>query len=287
MSANNYEPSREGKRILAAAWDHVQSVKYRVSTRWLFYRLLQDGFFSDKKDYKNKYIPLLSRARKNYYNGWQPNTLVDENRNGIEQPQGFKDIDEWVSVISSGGFACALDHFYQQQNYTMVIFEATAMVSQFQYYTEGVSLWAFSGMPSIDYKYRIAQHITDKAAQYHKPVMVLYFGDYDPAGMTIPETSIADIRLWTSVDFNFIRCGLNPGDEIKYNIPENIDHPGAYQWEALDDSSAKNLITNSVNQFVDTAAIDYCHQEGAGAAEVFNRYISGFQEYYENHRRHQ
>ena len=125
------------------------------------------------------------------------------------------------------------------------------MVRQFQHYTNGITLRPFSGMPSIHYKYQAALALENAAVQYDSNVIVLYFGDYDQAGFQIAISSVKDIRSWCNVDFEFIRCGLNDGDGDKFNIPENPDHPGDFQWEALDDDSAKALITTSVEEYMD------------------------------------
>jgi len=81
--------------------------------------------------------------------------------------------------------------------------------------------------------------------------VILYFGDLDPKGLTIPENAIKDIRKWCTADFDFYRAGLNPGDEHRYSIQENPDRPGTFQWEALDDSTAKELITRTIKKFLD------------------------------------
>jgi len=278
---HNYQPRNKETDILDAAWNHIQSVDYAVSARWLFYRLLQDGFYSKKNDYKNKYIPLMSRARKNYYEGWRPDTLVDDGRNQKERSGGYSGAEAWAKSYSEASFKCEIDHFYMQANITMVVFEAVAMARQFEHYTRAVDLWPFGGMPSIEYKYRMAKHIEYCDKRYDKPVKVLYFGDYDPAGLIIPETSFADIEEWCGVGFEFIRCGLNAGDEIKYNIPENLDHPGTYQWEALNDKAAASIIKGAVNQYVDQAIIDDYEQRGSEAAEILDQYMDGFYDYYQ------
>jgi hypothetical protein len=280
---DNYKPNQEGKRILQAAWEFVQGVPYKVTTRWLFYQLLQAGFYHSKEDYKGKCVPLLSRARHNLYGDWKPNTLVDDRREAIIRIGGFEDIEDAVKGMSSVGWDCKLDHFYGQDNYLEIWFEAEAMARQFQYYTKGINLVPFSGMPSISYKYSIAKSLEDKAERYQKNIIVLYFGDYDKAGLTIPETSINDIRGWCDVDFQVVRCGLNQGDEIKYNIPESIDKPGAYQWEALGNSAASELITNSIKKYLNLLLIKRSSQEGIEAAKIFDQYVAGFTEYYLNY----
>jgi hypothetical protein len=85
-------------------------------------------------------------------------------------------------------------------------------------------------------------------------------------------------------DFEFVRCGLNPGDNIKYRIPENFEKPGTYQWEGLSDRAARELITSSVAEYIDTDVIDELEAEGSKASELFDKYVEGFAEYYESNK---
>ena len=278
-----YTPRKRQIQILDAAWDFISNVPYKVTTRWLFYQLLQAGFYSTKEDYKNQCIPLLSHARRCFYGSWKPDSLVDDRREAIEYRGGYESVSEWVQSYSEGGFICSLDHFYQQENYCEIWFEAEAMSRQFQHYTRGITLRPFSGMPSIAYKWSIAKALEETSEKYQKPLTVLYFGDYDRAGITILETSLEDIRAWCGVEFEMRRCGLNEGDNLKYNIPENIDHPGAYQWEALNDQTARELITGSIQNVIDTQKITRSKEAGNQAAKVFDEFVSGFTDYYANY----
>ena len=60
-----YKPQPEQAAVLDKAFELVQSVPYKVSLRWLFYRLLQEGIYQDKSGYNNlKY--LAAKARKEF-----------------------------------------------------------------------------------------------------------------------------------------------------------------------------------------------------------------------------
>jgi hypothetical protein len=213
----------------------------------------------------------LSRARHNEWEGWQPDTLVDDRRSAIIRTGGHTSAAEWLEALAKNGVACKIDHWYKQQNYCEVWFEAEAMQRQFEYYVKGVTLRPFSGMPSIDYKYTIAGDLDEMSERYELPIVILYFGDYDNAGMTIPETSEADIRGWCDADFDFIRVGLNEGDGERYGIPDNIDKPGAYQWEALSDETARQIITGAVGSYVDTGIIGEVQREAHKAEDSFRK----------------
>ncbi|MDO8674305.1 MAG: hypothetical protein Q7O66_23090 [Dehalococcoidia bacterium] len=260
-TALDYKPNVAGQAILAQALTAVQSVPYSVTARWLFYRLFQDGIYSDKGDYKSKFLPLVTRARKHFYGGWAPDTLADDSRNTVYRGFGYVGAEDWLErkVYSLG---CNLDKWEAQPNYVEVWFEAAAMRSQFEHYTRHITLRPFKGDPSLDFKWGIAKHLELIGQNYpEKPIVILYFGDLDSKGKQIPLSARDDILEWCKGEFEFIRCGLNEGDELLYNLPENIDKPGAYQWEALGDSEARGLILSSLSQYVDPEKFEEVEQE--------------------------
>jgi len=273
--SDNYKPNKQSAQILGRAWDHVHSIPYRATSRWLFYRLLQDGFYHGKDDY-GKFLALTSRARHNGWQQWRPDSLADDTRNAIEHRGGYRTVEEWAEELRTYGRQPTLDHWYGQEHYVEVWFEAEAMRAQFEHYVRGVTLRPFKGMPSIDYKYKMAQDLAASAEKYDLPVVVLYFGDYDQAGLTIPETSVEDVRGWCDVEFEFVRCGLNAGDGERLGIPENFEKPGAYQWEALPDDAAKELITSSVGRFVDTSILPSMESQAREAGAKLNALLRNF-----------
>ena len=269
-----YRPNEKSREILARAWKHLESVPYRVTARWLFYRLLQDGIYSKKSDY-GRFLELTSRARHNDYEGWRPDTLEDDTRRRIVRGEGDESAEAWIDGLKEAGVVrCELDKWQDQRYYVQIWFEANAMVSQFKYHTEHITLCPFGGMPSIPYKYKLAKSLERSAG---RPVKVLYFGDYDPAGVTIEGTSTKDIRGWCGVDFEVIRVGLNAGDAERHGIPENPDHPGAYQWEALDAESAGKMIEGAVQRHVDLAAMRRVALRERDVEHQFRQYISGWE----------
>lgn len=273
--SKNYKPNATSQTILDRAWEHINSVAYEVSARWLFYRLLQDGIYSKKNDYQ-RFLGLTSRARHNEVGGWRPDTLRDETRNRIIYGDGHDNTQSWIHALKCYGVDCTLDKWTSQSDYIEIWFEANAMVSQFKHHTEYITLVPFGGMPSIPYKYQCAQALRRASENYALPISVLYFGDYDPAGETIPKTSINDIRGWCGVDFDFVRVGLNAGDAARYSIPENLEHPGTYQWEALNGDVAGRMIENAVGQYVDRKAIASIEAREKENERALRIYLQGF-----------
>ena len=245
---HGYKPQVEQAIILDRAYDLVESVPYKVTARWLFYRLLQESYFKDKDDYKGKFMPLLSKARKSFYKKWTPETLADDTRIAVIRGDGWTSETSFLRDV--GRAVCTLDKWQTQDYYVELWFEAKAMKGQFEHYTEYITLRPFGGDASIFFKWQIAKELEEKHDQYQTPIIILYFGDLDPKGLQIPKSAVKDVREWAKVDFEFIRCGLNPGDEVTYNIPENPDKPGTYQWEALSDEAARELITRWTDKYI-------------------------------------
>jgi hypothetical protein len=233
-SSLKWKPSPKNSKILDIAMKHIKSVPYKVSVRWLFYRLLQDGIYKKKTDYHNKYGDLISRARHTFYNGWRPDTLADESRNMIWRGIGSFNENQAIDNIR-----CNLDKFLNQDYFVMLLYEANAMTGQFEEYTSYIPLVPFGGDPSIPYKWDTAMAVNNAYKLYGLPVVLLYFGDCDDKGEQIQETAINDVRKWCPVDFEVIRCGLTLKQALKYKLPKNPDRPNEYQWEALTDVQAR------------------------------------------------
>ena len=294
-----YKPQPETAEILNWCLEKVNSVPYKVTLRWIFYRAVQERGLT-KKDY-DKFKKWLSRARKSFWNGWRPDTLVDDTRYLVALGNGFKSFQDWVKNI--GEQKPEYEKFSNQENIVVVLFEAEAMTSQFRYYCNRyhVPYAPFRGDPSIDFKWRIANYLAKLALEYEKPIQILYFGDYEPVrktgsrgkGITIPLDALKDIRHWYKVNWyvelakkeglsledleeladrkypelRFERCGLNPEHIERWNLPENPTRPGEYQWEALGDEEAKELIENSIERYWNLKAVEEIEEKEGRDAE--------------------
>ena len=273
----SYNPSAENKYILGRALDHVNSVPYQVTTRWVFYRLLQDGTYIKKKGYRHL-LSITSKARKEFYGGWHPATLADDTRAPVLMQRdglysihprgwGFKTRKEWLKTLRKE-LNCPLDRWNNQPIYAEIWFEAAAMQGQFLHYAnENVPLLAFHGDVSIPEKWRAANRLAKAWETYQHPVEVFYFGDYDPKGLAIPTSAWRDVELWSCliaaqkggkaaarqllIHLNFTRVGINEDQIEEMELPENPERPRTYQWEALDDGQAAELIAE-VNENLGT-----------------------------------
>lgn len=272
-----YKPEPKSKYILDRAWMWLQSVPYATTARWVFYRLLQDGTYSEKKGYK-QLLALTSKARKQFYGEWRPWTLADDTRAPVLMQRdgyyglhlrghGFKDEKTWLETIAKE-INCPLNRWVTQNIYAEVYFEAHAMQGQFLYYAnENLPLLAFGGDVSISAKWNAAERLAKRYKELGKPLHIYYFGDYDRKGLTIPQSAWRDISTWTGAllinqgvkpeklneILNIHRIGINLEQVEELELPENPERPGTYQWEALDDEQAQQLIEQA-NELLDLDA---------------------------------
>lgn len=292
-----YSPSLPVARILRLALDEVNGVQYAVTARWVFYRLLQAGILAAKGDYK-RLLSYLSKARKEWYGGWRPDTLTDDSRAALVRGGGFRDGEEWARILAEQS-TCMLDRWPTQATYVEVWFEAAAMSAQFEFYTDpNIPLLAFHGDISIPAKWAAATRLVRRWRQMRKPIHVMYYGDLDPKGMQIPESAERDVRQmmvdalyledtllntaerqaeWREMldNFTFTRIGLNDDQIDQYGIQENPERPGTYQWEGVPDDAAQELI-GLANDVVDTAAFNQVADREDRVTEQFRDHMDGF-----------
>ena len=232
-----YHPRENTALILNAAMAAINSVPYRVSNRWAFYQVHQKGLLS--KNDSNKFDEWTATARKCFWNGWRPGTFSDSVR------------FSYVRGIPEEAIPAVPDSIRDQDYYLEIWFEAKAMFEQFAHFTEDIpiTLVPFSGDLSISMKWDIAQRLKERWNTYGKHIFILYFGDLDEKGLSIPESALRDIRPWSGLDFSFVRCGLNADQVKRYNVIDNPEKPGCYQWEALSDSVACEIVLSSLNKY--------------------------------------
>jgi len=285
-----YTPTARNAAIIDRASYWTRSVPYTVTARWLFYRLLQESVYSQKAGYKHL-LALLSRARKEFYDGWRPDTLADETRAALVRGDGFDSPQDWLDAIRRD-VSCFLDHWANQPTYVECWFEAAAMQAQFEHYADpNITLLAFHGDVSIPEKWKAAKRLAERYIQLRKPITIYYFGDYDPKGLTIPLSAWSDISAWAVAlalrhdrtlaprarqDIRLHRVGLNAGDELAFNMPENPERPGTYQWEALADEQARELIQRA-NDGIDFAVLQDTLSDERQATLKFSQHLEGLE----------
>lgn len=82
-----------------------------------------------------------------------------------------------------------------------------------------VDLFPCGGFSSLSFVHEAAQ--THNASQDTRPLIVLYVGDYDPAGVLIDKSLERELRehLRADIDMDFRRIAINEEQVEKYHLP--------------------------------------------------------------------
>lgn len=268
-----YQPRGDAEAVLNAAMAHINTVGYKVGLRWVMYRLLQDGAIPSKDDYP-RLKSLASKARKGFWGGWHPETLVDEGRHISPSAKPIS-ADDMLALLP---YYVRLkpDLFSGQPAVPFLIYEAATMDGQFEHFAPWADRAAFRGDASIPHKWNIAKRCDELAERYKLPVHVLYFGDYDPKGLVIPKSAMGDIAAWVKpgTELMFTRVGINEGHAERFGIPEKLEKPGTYEWEALSSEDAGSLINEALAMAVDVAEIRRRTDAAAGETEALRDFVS-------------
>jgi hypothetical protein len=241
------DPKRKNRRnrgLMNLAYREVELVTYKVSVRYLYYRLISNGTFTKSYANSEKLEDLLSWARRHFYGPWTPFTLEDSVRRCY-----------WKGT---GGtyFNLKLDSILEQPKIVIMGFEAKAMHGQFEAITEPyrLSLIPFGGESSVPIRGEAGEMMGRLCMEYKKPVIFLYCGDRDDKGEEIYETAKMDMLEWCykyhGASFKAEWIGLTPEQVKEFDLPENPDpdHPGSHQWEALSDAQAKEIILDALER---------------------------------------
>jgi len=238
---------------------------------------------------------MFGPARKNFWNGWRPDSVIDECRQIHIKGGGYADFAEWVTAMREQ--VPAYEKFTSQEEIIMVCYEAEAMTQQFEYYLDPyhVPYAAYKGDTSIWHKWQIAKLLDAIDQEYGpKPITILYFGDYEPIketgsrgkGMKIPISAMNDIEVWFKqmqekrgkrevTPLRLERIGLNKEHVEMWELPENPDpnKQGEYQWEALTDDHARELILTALNKHLNREAIDKVVEQEKADHSKWHRYL--------------
>ena len=234
----------------------INALDYSPSTRWCFYRVM-DRYKLPKSAW-GTFKQTQSTWRKQEREGWAPDTLSDSVREINYAGYGVSSKEEFYREMLESPPAVGI--WDDLPFYAEVWFEAEAMNGQFEHYVREawwITTRPFRGDYSIEKKYQAANDLLAMAKK-GKAITILYFGDCDMKGKVIPFSALKDIKNWMyryEDQLQFYVAGLTVEQAHHYGLPENFERPGQWQWEALSDAQAKEIIKDALALHLDLDAL--------------------------------
>ena len=119
-----------------------------------------------------------------------------------------------------------------------------------------VSLYPAGGFASVSLVYEAAQEIQSRARDR---VLVLYVGDYDPAGVTIDQSIETELRRHLDIPLEIRRLGINADQIERYSLPtkprkasdkRRPDIRATVEAEAMPAHIMRRLVTEAVEAYL-------------------------------------
>jgi hypothetical protein len=196
--------------------DHPQSVRY------VFYRMtdprLPEFVEKSNRGYRQvQYrVAILRRAERLPY-GW----ITDATRRGYHVPT-FANRAEFIREMARYYRA---DLWKQSDYYCEVWVESRSIAGVIESVCKdlAVSLYPAGGFTSITLAYQAAEHVNRKTydGEFVKPAVILFIGDYDPAGILIDVSVERELRkhLDDDVELEFKRIAITEEQISYYDLP--------------------------------------------------------------------
>jgi hypothetical protein len=143
--------------------------------------------------------------------GTFPDVSEDLSRR-IDRPLQFEDTDaarEWFRE------QYRIDRTTGQPVSLFLVVEKIGMVDRLRYWFDdkGLPVMGLKGFAPAT----LEEKVNDDIASYNRPAVALYFGDFDPSGVVIPE----DFKRYTYFK-EFLRLGVNEDQVERYSLLESI-----------------------------------------------------------------
>ena len=262
-------PSYE--EVVKAALEVFKQYDTALTLRQLYYRLVSRRLFPNTINSYKRLSRIMVRAREE---GDAPlNCLEDRSRRVLGRGDaGYRSAEEFIKhrlkslQDSWKGFRMPM---WEDQAYNVIVsLEKDALSRLMSDVANRYSVRTFPtrGYPSFTYVQRMASYIRNRLKG--KPTVVLYFGDFDPSGVDIERDLTERLRKYRAGDFKIRRVALTHDQIVRYSLPpmpvkkSDVRTPSfvavygdeAVEIDALDPNVLKQLVAESIEEYMDTEA---------------------------------
>lgn len=242
--------------VLAA--DHPQSVRH------VFYRMTDPRLPEPVEKSDRGYRHVQNRVTQLRRSGAVPYGWVsDASRRGYFV-NTFGDAADFIRRMSC---AYRADLWRDSPFYVEVWAESRSIAGVIQDDCEdlAVSLYPCGGFSSITLAYEAAEHMNFVCEKHGKRAVVLYIGDYDPAGVLIDGSLETELALHMRHPLTFIRLAVNEQQIADYDLPtkprkesdrRSLHVDVAVEAEAMPARVLRGLLREAVESYLPVRALE-------------------------------
>ena len=229
-----------------------------VSVRHVFYRMTDPGLPEPVEKSGTGYrsvqrrVTALRRSGRLPY-GW----IADATRIGWHVPT-FADPDDFVRAYAS---AYRFDLWPSHAPTVEVWTESRSIAGVLRDVCRefAVSLYPCGGFASLSLSHAAA-------IQYEGPVVVLYVGDFDPAGVLIDRSLERELREHTEHEITFRRLAINENQIAEYDLPSKprkggdkrrLDIVATVEAEAMPAPVLRDIVRREIEHYLPEKSLDY------------------------------
>jgi hypothetical protein len=250
--------------------DHPQSVRhcfYRMTNP----RLAEPVEKSDRgyRHVQHRIVELRRDGRLSY--GW----ITDATRRGYFTPT-YTDAADFLRSVH-GLYRADLWRYAEQRCEVWVESRSIAGIVQDDCEELAVSLYPCGGFSSISLAYEAAESINESADG--RDLIILYVGDYDPAGVLIDVALERELRkhLNSNINLDFRRIGITAEQIVQYDLPAKSRKTGdrraqhiaeTVEAEAMPAGIMRQILRSEIEVLLPSNAL-----EVGKAAEESERYF--------------
>jgi hypothetical protein len=248
-----------------------------VTVRQLYYRLVAAAAIPNSlRSYKNLVAALTTWRRRKEL----PVAAFEDRTRGMsrldkgwraDDPKGW--VRAWFAEAVKRSKEYQLARWSGQQYRVVVAVEKQALEGPFSEVCEelAVDLAVCRGYPSLSFLNEVAAAMRKgDPAQDGRTNVLLYFGDFDPSGLNIPEVVSRDLGEFFRVPFEFRRVALTREQIDARTLPPApvkltdsrangfVDQHGeeVYELDAIEPNELQDLIREAVGEWFDDEVLE-------------------------------
>ena len=201
------------EEIIAALREH-----HPCSVRQVFYLMTNPRLAAHVEKSEGGYRDIQSRCLKLRRTGRIPYSWISDFSRHAYHTNTFKDASDFVTSMA---WQYRADLWRNAESVCEVWVESRSIASCLIDLCEqyAVGLYPCGGFSSVSFIYAAAEDLNNRESG--KPVVVLFIGDFDQAGLLIDKALERELRghLNSKIKLDFRRIGINEDQIAKYDLP--------------------------------------------------------------------